>query len=192
MVLFCIVDVDFAEFFFFFVGRPSLKFSDDESICGHLVSNQVDFYQTPNFSKIAQSLKLPNVSNYVLSSGTPIKVAAFVPEKKGTPACVRLYRYPQLDQHVSSKSFFKAQDCKMMWNSKGSALLVLTHTDVDKTGKSYYGETGLYFMSSDGKLDLNVTLSISYPKKFVSNIFLKRKKGQFMMFVGVLQEDFLL
>ena len=32
-----------------------------------------------------------------------------------------------------------------MWSPAGDALLIHTHTEVDKTGKSYYGETGLFF-----------------------------------------------
>lgn len=39
----------------------------------------------------------------------------------------------------------------MRWKPTGGALLVHTHTDVDKTGKSYMGETGLYYMPLDGK-----------------------------------------
>lgn len=33
----------------------------------------------------------------------------------------------------------------------GSAVLVLTTTEVDKTGASYYGEQGLHYLSSKGE-----------------------------------------
>ena len=33
----------------------------------------------------------------------------------------------------------------------GTALLIHTHTEVDKTGKSYYGETGLFHMNVAGQ-----------------------------------------
>jgi len=36
--------------------------------------------------------------------------------------------------------------------------LVTSHTDVDRTGKSYYGETGLHLLQSDGKFEANVVL----------------------------------
>ena len=36
--------------------------------------------------------------------------------------------------------------------------LFLTHTDVDNTGKSYYGETNLYLVSLDGSFDGMVDL----------------------------------
>ena len=32
----------------------------------------------------------------------------------------------------------------------GTALLVVTATDVDKSGASYYGEQGLYYLSAKG------------------------------------------
>lgn len=141
---------------------PSLKWSDDEKVCGHLVSNQVDFYENGNYISIVQQLKLPNVSNFSISPGQ-VKIAAFVPEKKGQPAFVRVFRYPQFENHSASKSFFKAQDCSFKWNSNGSSLLITTHVDVDKSGKSYYGETSLYFLSSDGKFDCNVALKQAGP-----------------------------
>lgn len=46
----------------------------------------------------------------------------------------------------------------MKWNKSGTNLLFLTQTDVDKTGKSYYGETNLYLMNSAGQFDCRVTL----------------------------------
>ena len=38
-----------------------------------------------------------------------------------------------------------------MWSPKSDALLIHTHTEVDRSGKSYYGETGLFFMTLEGK-----------------------------------------
>lgn len=38
----------------------------------------------------------------------------------------------------------------MMWNQKGNGLLLLTSTDVDQTGVSYYGKTALHFMTTKG------------------------------------------
>ena len=52
----------------------------------------------------------------------------------------------------------KAQNVEFYWNSKGTAVLVMTHTSVDRTGKSYYGETGLQYLSADSSVDCNVSL----------------------------------
>lgn len=37
-------------------------------------------------------------------------------------------------------------------------MLLLTQADVDKTNKSYYGETGLILLSAAGNFDCRVTL----------------------------------
>lgn len=51
----------------------------------------------------------------------------------------------------------------MKWNKSGTNLLFLTQTDVDKTGKSYYGESNLYLMNSAGQFDCRVTLGRTAP-----------------------------
>jgi translation initiation factor 2A len=83
----------------------------------------------------------------------------FVPEKKGKPASVRVYQFPGLETAVASKSFYKAQEVIMKWSPNGSALIIETRTDVDTSGKSYYGETGLFFLQSDGQYDCIVPLT---------------------------------
>jgi translation initiation factor 2A len=82
-----------------------------------------------------------------------------VPEKKGKPASVKIYQFPGLETVVAAKSFYKAQDVTMKWSPSGSALVIETRTDVDTTGKSYYGESGLFFMQSDGQYDCIVPLT---------------------------------
>lgn len=63
------------------------------------------------------------------------------------PATVRIYQGPTFDVPVLNKSFFKADKVTMSWNSTGSAVLVSSQTDVDKSNQSYYGETSLYYLS---------------------------------------------
>lgn len=50
-----------------------------------------------------------------------------------------MYSIPNFNQALSNKTFYKADHVQMFWNDLGTNLLVLTQTDVDKTGKSYYG-----------------------------------------------------
>lgn len=86
-----------------------------------------------------------------------------MPEKKGKPASVKVFQFPGLASVVAQKSFFKAQDVTMKWSPTGSALIIETRTDVDTTGKSYYGETGLFFLESDGAYDCIVPLTKEGP-----------------------------
>lgn len=65
---------------------------------------------------------------------------------------------PQFGSPVSLKTFFKGDKVQLKWNASGTSLIVLAQTDVDKTGKSYYGETTLYLLSSTGQFDSRVHL----------------------------------
>lgn len=67
---------------------------------------------------------------------------------------------PQFGAPVSQKNFFKGDKVQMKWNSQGTTLIVLAHTDVDRSGKSYYGETTLYLLSSSGGFDSRVELGM--------------------------------
>lgn len=67
-----------------------------------------------------------------------------------------------MDKQVASKNFFQADKVDFLWNTNGTSVLLLTSTEVDKTGGSYYGKQTLHYMSvtgetamiSLGKLDL--------------------------------------
>ena len=39
------------------------------------------------------------------------------------------------------------------WSCSGAGVLVQTHTDVDATGTSYYGGTGLYLLHGRGSFE---------------------------------------
>lgn len=65
---------------------------------------------------------------------------------------------PQFGAPVSQKSFFKGDKVQLKWNAQGTTLLVLAQTEVDRTGKSYYGETTLYLLGSSGGFDSRVEL----------------------------------
>ena len=139
--------------------------SDDESICARAASKEVQFLNGATFEGgILSRLKLENVGSINISPGkAPYKIAAFVKGEKGQPSAVRIFNYLNLQTPAASKSFYKADRVDMQWNSNGGALLVTTHTDVDKTGQSYYGETHLYFISANGDLDCRIPLSKEGP-----------------------------
>eukprot|EP01103_Thecamoeba_quadrilineata_P017271 TRINITY_DN6049_c0_g1_i1.p1 TRINITY_DN6049_c0_g1~~TRINITY_DN6049_c0_g1_i1.p1 ORF type:complete len:577 (+),score=99.31 TRINITY_DN6049_c0_g1_i1:1459-3189(+) len=143
---------------------PYVKWSDDETVCGHMVQNEIHFYN-PSLTKVVQTMRVPNVTAFCISpaiGNSSYKIATFVPEKQGAPSVVQLVEYPRVSESLTSKSFFKANSADFFWNSTGSSLLIVSHTDVDKTGKSYYGEDGLFFLSSDGSFK-NLPLSKEGP-----------------------------
>lgn len=75
---------------------------------------------------------------------------------------------PQFTSPISQKTFFKGDKVQLKWNHQGSSLIVLAQTDVDKSNKSYYGETTLYLLSASGDFDARVTLDKEGPIHDVS------------------------
>ncbi|DAZ99880.1 TPA: hypothetical protein N0F65_008623 [Lagenidium giganteum] len=140
---------------------PLVQWTADEVICARQSANGVVLYNGRDMKAgTIGNINLPNCTSFSVAPGNaPYKVALFVPEKKGKPASVRIYQFPGLETVVASKSFYKAQEVTMKWSPNGSALVIETRTDVDTSGKSYYGETGLFFMQSDGQYDCIVPLT---------------------------------
>ncbi|XP_040043881.2 eukaryotic translation initiation factor 2A [Gasterosteus aculeatus] len=134
------------------------SWSEDEKISVRSVNNELHFYENNDFNLIANKLHMQKVSDFVVSpGGQPSKVAVYVPGSKGAPSFVRLYQYPVLGgptAALANKSFFKADRVSMQWNKKGSAVLVTSSTEVDKSGASYYGEQTLHFLSVSGETSL--------------------------------------
>ena len=58
----------------------------------------------------------------------------------------------------------------MFWNKQGTSALLLTNTDVDKTGASYYGKQTLHYLDAKGETAM-VMLS-KYQVSYASIIYL--------------------
>lgn len=74
-----------------------------------------------------------------------------------------MFNVPQFLTPVSQKTFFKGDKVQLKWNEEGTSLIVLAQTEVDKTGKSYYGETTLYVLSANGGFDSRISLDKEGP-----------------------------
>lgn len=113
-----------------------------------MVSNEVHVYKGADMAAgILSKIMQTGVSGFSVAPGqAPYHLSAFTGEKNGRPANVKIYAFPNLKTPTASKSFFKAQEVNMKWSPHGNGLVVETSTDLDTSGKSYYGETGLYFM----------------------------------------------
>lgn len=81
---------------------------------------------------------------------------------KGQPAAVKVFNVPNFDAPVSQKTFFKGDKVQLKWNAEGTSVIVLAQTEVDKSGKNYYGETTLYLLSANGGFDSRIDLG-NYP-----------------------------
>jgi len=143
---------------------PVVRWSEDEEIAAKMVTNEIQFFFGSNFDQVTKRIRLEGVSNFAFAPGTlPPVVAAFVPEKKGGPGQASIYKYPAVDQPVATKTLWKAQTAELEWGPNASGLLVAAKTDVDKSGKSYYGSTTLHFVSPRAAPDAALALDEDGP-----------------------------
>lgn len=142
-----------------------LQYTISESHAIRLVSGEIQVYRPSDWSKgIVDKLKIEGATAVSLSPGLNPSIAAFVAEKKGAPACIRIYGLSTLSSPPTcQKTFFKADRAQIKWNTLGTQVLVLTQTEVDNSNKSYYGETGMYLLSAAGNFDCRVTLDKEGP-----------------------------
>ncbi|ORX56481.1 eIF2A-domain-containing protein [Piromyces finnis] len=139
-----------------------VQWTEDESVVARLVNDQIEFFNISEKS-LLNKFKLKGMTTFSISPGKSPFVATFVPEIKGNPASVKIYSYNNYKSPVSAKSFFRVDNIDMYWNDLGTNLLVLTHTDVDTSGTTYYGETALYFLAIAGNYDCRVELETGAP-----------------------------
>ncbi|KAI0713729.1 translation initiation factor eIF-2A [Earliella scabrosa] len=143
-----------------------LQYTISESHAIRLVGQEIQVFRPAEWSKgVVDKLKVEGATSISLSPGLNPSVAAFIAEKKGQPASVKIYSLTSLGAPPTcQKTFFKAQRSQIQWNTLGTQVLILTQTDVDQANKSYYGETGgLYLLSAAGNYDCRVTLDKEGP-----------------------------
>ncbi|KAK7862837.1 hypothetical protein R5R35_000852 [Gryllus longicercus] len=130
------------------------QWTSDEKLCARNVNNDVLFYENANFESVVNKIHIQKVTDFSLAPGAPpYHVLCYVPGKSGQPAFGRLFQYPKFDsqQSLANKSFFQADKVDMFWNKKGTGVLLMTSTDVDKSNASYYGKQALHFLSTKGE-----------------------------------------
>lgn len=167
---------------------PPVRWTHDEKLAFHLVTNEIHVYRGHSFLEDEQvryvdKVRCKDVTSFsVPENFTPSLVqtgedtyllSTFVEESKGKPARISLLRYPDRCGQgenpnsgplLVSKSFYQAEECSVMWSPKGDAALILTTTTVDTSGNSYYGSTNLYLILSQSKTGLDGdALSVPLP-----------------------------
>jgi translation initiation factor 2A len=146
----------------------NLQYTSDEKYCARVVTNEVQFFQSSDLRNPWNKLRVEGVTDMMLAPGKNHSVAVFVPERKGMPAAVKVFQVPQFTQPVSQKTFFKGDKVQLKWNDLGTSLIVLAQTEVDKSNKSYYGETNMYILSANGTFDSRIQLDKEGPIHDVS------------------------
>ena len=159
----------------------NLQYTSDEKLCARSVTNEVQFYEPGDLGTVWNKLHVEGVTDFAVSPGKNHSVAVFVPERKvwlvssgffwhcanltllqGLPAAVKVFQVPQFNSPISQKTFFKGDKVQLKWNDLGTSLIVLAQTEVDKTNKSYYGETNMYILSANGGFDSRIHLGTTH------------------------------
>ncbi|XP_054165531.1 eukaryotic translation initiation factor 2A-like, partial [Oppia nitens] len=129
--------------------------TNDESICVRHVNMELNIYENNRFERYVHRMCSQKVANYsvVTDSQTGCHyIACYTVGAKGQPSFVRIYQYPRFEgMAIANKSFYKADYVDFKWNQKGNALLLLCSTEVDQTGKSYYGQQTLHYLNIKGE-----------------------------------------
>ncbi|GJJ11775.1 hypothetical protein Clacol_006013 [Clathrus columnatus] len=143
----------------------NLQYTSSESHAVRLTGSEIQVFNPSDWAKgVIDKLKVEGCTSITLGPGLNPHIAVFVAEKKGAPALIRIYGLLTLGSPpTTQKSFFKSDRVQIKWNALGTQVLILTQTEVDKTNKSYYGETGLYLLSAAGNFDCRVTLDKDGP-----------------------------
>ncbi|THU51299.1 hypothetical protein C4D60_Mb06t29530 [Musa balbisiana] len=132
---------------------PSIIFTSDESVACRMATNEIQFFDSKDFSKgIIHRLRLPGIAAIELSKAPGPYIAAFVPESKGIPASVQIFSCSKdaQTQPIARRSFFRCSTVALHWNKISSGVLVVAQSDVDKSNQSYYGESKLNYLTTDG------------------------------------------
>jgi len=119
-------------------------------------------------------LTVQGIDNFEI---TRVAVAVFVPGKNSAPSKVSIYSInqnvdvnnsmpkPQISSANPSatKIFYVGDSVSLHWHNRGQALLYVISTHHVQNGKSYYGETFLGYLSTDGKIVSDVELDQKGP-----------------------------
>ncbi|XP_025830604.1 eukaryotic translation initiation factor 2A-like, partial [Agrilus planipennis] len=143
------------------------QWSADERVFSRLIGSDITFCEDFNLDKVVYRINSCKIASYTLSpsaTGSVYYVLCHILGLPGQPSFGRLFKYPNFEnqQAVANKSFFQADKVEYYWNPNGTSALLLTNTEVDKTGGSYYGKQGLHFISTSGEVAI-VTLSKEGP-----------------------------
>ena len=152
--------LDIAEYVFSSPNHRELAWDETCSRMYRMVPGHVCLYVESDFSKPFLKYQVDNLDSFSAFPGMPTRVATFSPETTN-PACVTIFG-DDASQILAKKLFHRADKVKFSW-SVNADLLALCRTDVDKTGKSYYGSSTLFFISKSGDKKYRVQLSKKGP-----------------------------
>lgn len=129
---------------------PLIKWAEDGSMFLYKSNEVIEMYRL-NSGNPVSLITDEVVSSYSLGAKLPGKVITFMGEVKAEKAKACLYFIENNNfRLVTDFRFTKAQEAAVLWNAQETAALLWCQTDVDTTGRSYYGEHSLQILSEKG------------------------------------------
>ncbi|XP_063834256.1 eukaryotic translation initiation factor 2A [Ostrinia nubilalis] len=123
------------------------QWSSDEKLFALQMNNIIYIYEDGKLERYTKQIKAEKLKSFSISpSPAPTYYfAVFSLGKQDQPSFWRVFKYPEFDTSnaVVSRSSFQADKATFHWNRRGTNIFVMTQTDVDKTGGSYYGKQSL-------------------------------------------------
>ncbi|KAE9414966.1 hypothetical protein Angca_004391, partial [Angiostrongylus cantonensis] len=159
------------------------QFSDDESVAVRLVGSELLLHKGCQFDHYDQKIIVPNTKVFAVSPGhSPHHVACYTSafgvylsftfpmhsfynkfSFQSSPGRVQVRTLNPPFALITAKNFFRSDRAILQWNSKGSAVLVLSSTDVDTSNQSYYGEQHIYLLNVTTQESFKVDLQKTGP-----------------------------
>lgn len=145
-----------------------VKWTADEGLCGRLLpEGSLEIHRGNEITEEPSIFKFERAAGGFEFAGRS-RLAIFVPDLRddlqrvAAPAEVCVWEVAQDGGQLSKTETMKAevesgQLAELKWSSSGSALLVHCTTEVDDSGKSYYGVSKLLLASADGKVQKDLT-----------------------------------
>uniref|UniRef100_A0A914YXV4 Eukaryotic translation initiation factor 2A n=1 Tax=Panagrolaimus superbus TaxID=310955 RepID=A0A914YXV4_9BILA len=127
------------------------QWTSDEKYMVQIVGSEILAFEDGNIEKSKYKTVVSDIHAIAVSPHQREHLfAAFIPSKN-EPSKVQLHRINKDMTVLSTIIFTNCDKLDMKWNSKGTAMLALASVDVDKSGKSYYGNSYLQVLSFNGE-----------------------------------------
>ncbi|KAF7255075.1 hypothetical protein EG68_08180 [Paragonimus skrjabini miyazakii] len=126
------------------------QWTSDSSLCAVRIDGEVQIYINNQFdSKPTGRLAVKGLRHFSLcSSSTSAHIAAYIPSQKSQPSSVRIYQWHNSNCNpIANKSFYRTDSIRLLWNDRGTDLLVLASTKL--SDESYYGDQSLYYITAN-------------------------------------------
>lgn len=134
---------------------PGVQWSADEAWAARLENGRW-VVQRGDLTGPRTPLALEGITrvSWAPASGVPL-LALLVPERRGQPAQVQIALVGAAEGDgaggpkvtlLGGKSFFRADSVQLLWGWGGRGLVVLSHSETDTSGRSYYGEDHAYLL----------------------------------------------